>query len=286
MQVVKGGIDTVEVEFIGKYKKEELKEIRVVLDDKTTYTDDSNTRVVVRPNNELSDLSQVLECIKWVAEKLECKEWRVVRVDMSTDFKDKFEDNLNLSRLLLGCLSIVKRIGIKEIFNTKKGIEEQGNLKIRTKRLEITIYNCNDKNRIANMRIEFKSKDIRNELDDKEKIENEIKGILEDLKGLDRLVEKVEEVYIERLAYLYHETIGKKYRTFSEFVAFADGQGYIMTSNILKGLMAKAGLKIGYKKFVENFRKTRTETLNFVTKNELKKFIKDIEKNLKLTLKN
>lgn len=286
MQVVKGGIDTVEVEFIGKYKKEELKEIRVVLDDKTTYTDDSNTRVVVRPNNELSDLSQVLECIKWVAEKLECKEWRVVRVDMSTDFKDKFEDNLNLSRLLLGCLSIVKRIGIKEIFNTKKGIEEQGNLKIRTKRLEITIYNCNDKNRIANMRIEFKSKDIRNELDDKEKIENEIKGILEDLKGLDRLVEKVEEVYIERLAYLYHETIGKKYRTFSEFVAFADGQGYIMTSNILKGLMAKVGIKQSSNTFAKNFRRLRTETLNFVSKYELKKFVKDIEKNLKLTLKN
>ncbi|MGL4901826.1 MAG: hypothetical protein ACRC3I_01950 [Cetobacterium sp.] len=285
MEVIKGGIDTIEVEFIGNYK-EELKEMRVVLDDKTTYTDDNNTRVVIRPNNELSELSQALECVKWVAEKLECKEWRIVRVDMSTDFRDKFEDNLNLSRLLLGCLAIVKKIRIEDVFNTKKGIEEQGNLKIKTKRLEITIYNCNDKNRIANMRIEFKSKDIRNGFEDKEKIENEIKGILEDLKGLDKLVEKVEEVYIERLAYLHHNTIGKKYRTFSEFVAFADSQGYIMTSDILKGLMAKAGLKIGYKKFVENFRKTRTETLNFVTKNELKKFIKDIEKNLKLTLKN
>lgn len=285
MEVIKGGIDTIEVEFIGNYK-EELKEIRVVLDDKTTYTDDNNTRVVIRPNNELSELSQALECIEWVAEKLECKEWRIVRVDMSTDFRDKFEDNLNLSRLLLGCLAIVKKIRIEDVFNTKKGIEEQGNLKIKTKRLEITIYNCNDKNRIANMRIEFKSKDIRNDFNDREKIENEIKGILEDLKGVDKLVEKVEEVYIERLAYLHHNTIGKKYRTFSEFVAFADSQGYIMTSDILKGLMAKVGIKQSSNTFAKNFRRLRTETLNFVSKKEMKKFVKDIEKNLKLTLKN
>ena len=228
MEIVKGGIDTVQVEFVGKFE-EELKGIKVILNDKTTYTADNDTRVAIRPNNELSELGRVLECVKFVAKKLGRKEWRIVRVDMSVDFKDRFEDNLNLSRLFLGCVAITKKIKIDDILNTKKGIEKQGNLKIMTKRLEITIYNCNDKNRIANMRIEFKSKDIRNDFNDKKKIENEVKSILEDLKGLDRMVEKVEETNIEELANLYHKTIKKKYRTFSEFVEFADSQGYIIT---------------------------------------------------------
>ena len=282
-----GGIDSFELELDRKYTEKELEQIEVIMLDKTTYnTTEDKTRVAIRPNRELSNVSQVMECIVYVAGRLGCKEWSITRIDISTDFKNKLEDNLNLGRLFISCLAITKRINLDDVFNTKKGIESQGNLKIKTRRLEVTLYNCTDKNRIANLRIEFRTKDIRNSLEDKKKIENEIKGILSDLKNLDSLVEKVEEYNIQELTNLYNKTIGKKYRTFSEFVAFADSQGYIMTSDILKGLITKVGLTIGYKKFVENFRKTRRETLNFATKTDLKKLTKEIEKALKLSLKN
>lgn len=286
LDVVKGGIDTIEVELNGKYV-EELKGIRTILHDKTSRNVvEDKTRVAIKPNKELSSVSQAVECIAYTMDRIGCSGWKITRVDMSIDFRNKLENNLNLGRLFLGCLAIVKKINLDDLFNTKKGIEEQGNLKIETKRFEITIYNCEDKNRMANMRVEFKSKDIRNQMKDKEKIINEVKGVLEDLKELDKLVEKVEEYNIQKLTNLYNKTIGKKYRTFSEFVAFADSQGYVMTSDILKGLMYAIGIKQNSNTFSKNFRRLRTDTLNFVSKKDLKKFLKDLEKNLKIALKN
>lgn len=280
---LKGGIDTIQIELCG-YFKDELKDIKSILDDKTLYTENNNTRIVMRANNELSTVDEVVACLELLMQKIECKEWKVVRVDMSIDYLEKLEDNLNLSRLFLECLAIKRRKEKAEIFNTKKGIEKQGNLKISSKRTETTIYNCTDKSRLANMRVENKVKDIRNELKDREVIQAEVKKFLEEIQGLELLVEKVEDKYIDGLANLYYETIEKKYRTFSEFVAFADGQGYILTTNVLKGLMKKVGLKTSYKNFVDVFKRNRKETLNFVSKTEMKSFVSGMKRELKKSI--
>lgn len=283
MILYKVGFDTIQMEIKGLH--EVKTDNRMVLSDKTTYTGKGNTRLVLRGLNGLSSVKEILgyiqELEEIIGEKVE-----VVRVDIGADSKEYLKDNVNLARLFLECLNIARRKDNGDIFKTIKGIEKEGNIKLSNGRTETTFYSCIDKNRQANTRLENRTKDIRSQQANREVLENEIKKYIQELKGLELLVEKVEHKYIEELTKLYNETIEKKYRTFSEFVAFADSQGYMMTSDILKGLIIKVGLTIGYKKFVENFRKTRKETLNFTTKTELKKFVKDLEKNLKVALKN
>lgn len=283
MKIDKVGIDTVQIEIKGLH--EVKADNRTILNDKTTYTAKGNTRLVVRGLNGLSSIKEMLRYIQELEEGLE-QEVEVVRVDIGADSQEYLKNNVNLARLFLECLNIVRRKDNGDIFKTIKGIEKEGNIKLSSGRIETTFYSCIDKNRQANTRLENRVKDIRNQYSNEEILRNEIGKYIQELKGLELLVEKVEDKYIHELTNLYHETIEKKYRTFSEFVAFADNQGYIMTSNILKELMVKVGIKQNSNTFAKNFRRLRTNTLNFVSKNEMKKFIKDLEKNLKIALKN
>lgn len=276
------GIDTIQIEVVGIH---EIKtDNKIVLGDKTTYTSKGNTRLVVRGFG-LSSVKGMLSLIEELKEMLG-QGVEIVRVDIGADSKEFLKDNINLARLFLECLSIVRKKESVDIFKTIKGIEKEGNIKLSNGRTETTFYSCIDKRRESNTRLENRTKDIRSKSSNKEIIENEFNKYIQEIKGLELLVEKVENKYIEELANLHNETIGKKYRTFSEFVAFADSQGYIMTSDILKGLMLKVGMKQSSNTFAKNFRRLRTNTLNFVSKNELKKFVKDLEKNLKIALKN
>lgn len=283
MKIDKVGIDTVQVEIKGLHDVKA--DNRTILNDKTTYTSKGNTRLVLRGLHGLSTIKEMLECTYELEENLK-ESVEVVRVDIGADSKQYLRNNVNLARLFLECLNIVRRKDNGDIFKTIKGIEKEGNIKLSSGRIETTFYSSIDKNREYNTRLENRNKDIRSQQANKEILENEIKKYIQEIKGLELLVEKVEDKYIHELTNLYHETINKKYRTFSEFIAFTDSQGYIMTSNILKELMVKVGIKQNSNTFAKNFRRLRTNTLNFVSKNEMKKFIKDLEKNLKIALKN
>ncbi len=281
-----GGIDTVEGRTEGSLPKGTNNPM--ILLSKTTELK-NETVMVLRPSNlksgkELSTLNETVLAIEELEENTG-KEIKLTRVDLSGDSLGKMIDNKNLIRMFLECLSF-RRGYCGEIFRTTKGIEKDGNLKIRTGRKKTTFYDCLDKDRRANLRAENQITDIRSDKSNREILENEFKKYLQELKGLEVLIEKVEYKYIDELTGLYNKTIGKKYRTFSEFIAFVDSQGYVMTSHILKGLMKKVGIKTSYKNFTDSFKRTRKETLNFTTKTELKKMIKDLEKKLKIALKN
>ncbi|MBC2849848.1 MAG: hypothetical protein RR523_13255 [Cetobacterium sp.] len=283
MTISRVGIDTIQIEINGLH---EIKpNNRMILSDKTTYTGKGNTRLVLRGVNGLSSVNVILEHIQELEEVLGIKV-EIVRVDIAADSKQYLKHNINLARLFLECLSIVRRNDNGNIFKTIMGIEKYGNIKLSSGRIETTFYNRSDKNGTDNTRLENRAKDIRRQQANKKILETEIEKYIQEIKGLELLVEKVEHKYIQELANLYYQTINKKYRTFTEFIAFADSQGYIMTSNILKGLMAEVGIKQSSNTFAKNFRRLRVNTLNFGSKNELKKFLKDLEKKLKIALKN
>lgn len=281
-----GGIDTVEGRTEGSLPKG-INNPMILLSKTTELKNE--TVMVLRPSNlkngkELSTLNETVLAIAELEENTG-KEIKLTRVDLSGDSLGKMIDNKNLIRMFLECLSF-RRGYCGEIFRTTKGIEKDGNLKIRTGRKKTTFYDCLDKDRRANLRAENQITDIRSDKSNREILENEFKKYLQELKGLELLIEKVEYKYIDELTDLHHKTIGKKYRTFSEFVAFVDSQGYVMTSHILRGLMKRVGIKTSYKNFTDSFKRTRKETLNFTTKTELKKMIKNLEKKLKIALKN
>lgn len=97
--------------------------------------------------------------------------------------------------------------------------------------------------------------------------------------------EQVEREYIEQLTLKFKDIKGNNFINFSEFIAWADYEGYILTSNILKGLLKSCGLKVRATEFQRDFKKNRKETLKFTTEKELKDTVKMIEKELKKCIK-
>ena len=114
---------------------------------------------------------------------------KFVMVDLAYDSLDKMEDNKQLYRAFLCCLSIIRDKEI-EVYNTDKFIKK-GNMKIQKNNYATTIYNCEDKlNRVANTRVENRSLYIRDNKEDKEKVLKEIERYDQELK---EIIQRLEE---------------------------------------------------------------------------------------------
>jgi hypothetical protein len=280
--IINVGIDTIRLEIEGIHEVE--LDNRLVLKDKTIFTSKGNTRITIRnPNGLLSDIEEMLFFIKEL-EHFTDAEVKIVRVDIAADSNDHLKDNSNLIRLLLECIN-VSNDRTCEIFRTVKGINKDCNIKLSDRRTEITCYNRTDKKGSGKSRLEKRNKDIKSKLEHREVLENEIKNYIKELKNLVLFIEKVEDKYVKELTEKFNEEKNVIHGTFSGFVESMNKDGFLMTANILKGLMKKIGIKQNSNTFAKNFRRTRTNALNFVSKNELKKLTKELEKNLKLTLK-
>ncbi|MGL5126470.1 MAG: hypothetical protein ACRC6U_10920 [Fusobacteriaceae bacterium] len=285
MELQKVGIDTIDLMYEGLIDVDKLKN-KAVMKEKSIEVN-GNTKIVFKPSKIFSNgihLSNALE-VKGAIAMLEMEIGvlgRITRVDISADTIEHLYDNKALSRLFLSCLAFKRRKKENiDIFRTIKNVEEEGNIKIRSKRVETTIYNCEHKLRIANTRIENRVKDIRNEFTYEEVIKSEIEYFIEELQDIEEFVEKIEDDMVIKLEAIFRNKSKKNFGTFTEFVVWGYESGYIPTVGTLKKLMKSVGLKIGYKKFVENFRKNRTESLKFVSKKD----IKELNKKLRIGLK-
>lgn len=288
MNIIGAGIDTVLVEVWGLVDYEKIENPALI---KKYCREKRETTILCIKLCTLIQNGKVLltvgESRKALTGFLDGMKWNVKRIDISIDSKEQMGENKNLLRAFIECLSFVRGKELPKVYETTVSIARKGNLKISGRRVDTTIYSCKDKNREANSRLENQVKDIRTLKKENFKIiEDVFKDYIQELYGMENLMEKVEVRMVEELYKIYCKTIGKNFITFSEFIAWADYEGYIITSGVLKGLMLEVGLSIGYKKFVENFRNTRIESLNFTNKTELKNFIKAVRKNLKIALKN
>lgn len=194
------------------------------------------------------------------------------RIDFAVDLKEDFENNKKLFRLLLECLNLKRNSG--GMFETKKPILENrntGNFKIMSKRNQTTIYNSSDKKRISETRYENRILDIQTAEEIKKRILYELKKHIKELEKLEDLVPVVESCYINYLLNEYNKGIKNSFRTFTEFIAWADYEGLILTENILKELMKNIDIKIRFKIFCNKFRLLRPNTLKFTNKTEIKK---------------
>ncbi|MEG2347884.1 MAG: hypothetical protein RSB50_09410 [Cetobacterium sp.] len=281
------GVDTIQLEMKGVVDTDKIND-NSILKNKTRFTKDNNTKIgyIVGLENGKRRLSTIQETIEFIKEKR--KRGEVVglcRLDVAVDFMETLEEKRNLFRMLLECLAKEKKI-VKDVFATVKGIAIKGNLKISNNRLEYTIYNHEDKTeRKGCSRLEVHNNDLRVKDITKKVIEEKTLGFITDLKECVKYMEQIEENYINGLEQKYQETKGN-FRTFSEFVAWADYEGYIMTSEILKGLIKRVGIKSTYNSFRDMFKRNRKETLKFTSRKELETTIKNIEKELKKCVKN
>ena len=287
MKIVDSGVDSIQLEMKGIIDTDKIEDDSL-LKNKTRFTKDSNTKLgyIVGLKNGKRRLSSIKETFDFIAKKRESGEINSLdRLDITIDFMEKLREKQNLFRMLLECIAKEKKMS-KEVFATVKGIAVKGNLKISNNRLEYTIYNHEDKTeRQGYSRFEVHNNDMRVKEITKKVLEEKVLGFITDLKECVKYIGKIEEEYINGLEQKYQET-KNNFRTFSEFVAWADYEGYILTSEILKGLMKKVGIKSSYNSFRDMFKRNRKETLKFTSKKELETTIKNIEKELKKCVKN
>lgn len=288
----KGGIDTIGILFNTDIEINDIKGLAGILDKYTTITRKNEIIIVIKPSQsinggiELTDFKETLAFIEEIKIKLGLSNGMLKRIDFAVDLKEKFESNKKLFRLLLECLNLKRNSG--GMYETKKPILENrniGNFKIMAKRSQTTIYNSSDKNRISETRYENRILDIQTAEEIKKRMLYELKKHIKELEKLEDLVPVVERCYINYLLNEYNKGIKNSFRTFNEFIAWADYEGLILTENILKGLMKNINIKIRFKIFCNKFRLLRPNTLRFTNKTEIKKILIKLKRALKNLIK-
>ena len=284
----KGGVDTIGILFNTDIEINDIKGLNGILDKYTTITGKNEIIIVIKPSQsinggvELTDVKETLAFIEEIKIQLGLSNGSLKRIDFSVDLKEDFESNKKLFRLLLECLNLKRNSG--GMYETKKPVLENrstGNFKIMSKRNQTTIYNSSDKNRISETRYENRILDIQTAEEIKKRMLYELKKHIKELEKLEDLVPVVESYYISYLLSEYNKGIKSNFRTFTEFIAWADYEGLILTENILKGLIKQANKRYTFQNFTRDFRKLRPHTLKFTSKTENKKMLVKLKKALK-----
>lgn len=288
----KGGVDTIGILFNTDIEIDNIKGLNGVLDKYTAITGKNEIIIVIKPSRsinggvELTDVKETLAFIEEIKIQFGLNNGILKRIDFAVDLKEEFESNKKLFRLLLECLNLKRNSG--GMYETKKPVLENrstGNFKIMSKRNQTTIYNSSDKNRISETRYENRILDIQTAEEIKKRMLYELKKHIKELEKLEDLVPVVENYYINYLLGEYNKGINKNFRTFTEFIAWADYEGLILTENILKELMKNIDIKIRFKIFCNKFRLLRPNTLRFTNKTEIKKTLINLKKALKNLIK-
>lgn len=289
-EVIKGGFDTVGILY-SNLENEKILEDKMILNKHISYTKNGDVSLVFKPSMHidngysLSSLKSTIDEIQLFEETHSLTRLNLKRVDFAIDLKETINENLKLYLLIMECLN-VERKG-NGVYQTKRPItydNKQGNYKISSNRCETTIYNCIDKNRIANTRIEQRIKDIRTKDPLKTRMVKEVKKFIIELSTLEKFISIVEDKYIKFLVLEYRKMKGVSFRTFTEFVSWADKENLILTERILKELLNLSGITTRFKKFTYEFRKNRSKSLQFTNKTQMNKLLKEVKSQLKKML--
>lgn len=284
----KGGVDTVGLTCKTDMNVEDIKILNGVIEKYTYLIGVEEVLITIKASNilnggvELTNIDETMEIIDNMALILNIDFDTLSRVDFSVDLLGTVKENKKKFILFLECLDL-RRNGVG-MYETKKPVRQNkktGNLKISTNRVQTTIYDCMDKPRLANTRIENRIVNIRAKEIIKKRIQLEMKKYIKELHKLEELVPIVEDFYINYLINEYKKTIKKEFGTFTEFVAWADKEQLILTERVLKELLKASGITTRLKIFLNSFRNLRPETLKFTNKSELKSLILLVKKELK-----
>lgn len=284
----KGGVDTVGLTCKTDVHVEDIKVLNGVLEKYTYLIGVEEVLITIKASNilnggvELTTLDETMEIIEDIALNLNIDFDTLSRVDFSVDLLETVKDNKKKFILFLECLDFRRKgMGMYETKKPVKDNKKTGNLKISTNRVQTTIYDCMDKPRLANTRIENRIVNIRAKEIIKKRIQFELKKYIKELHKLEELVSLVEDSYINFLIEQYKITKGRHFNTFTGFIEWADFENLVLTERILKEVLKASGLKISFKEFVRKFRKVRPNTLNYTSKTEVKNLVLLIKKELK-----
>ena len=297
---ISSGIDTIELvtssietEKAKKIYVDEFKKHKIVSFDKLKYMTGGKIKFPIKPSrisdNDLSTKAEIEEAITSLISEIGDTLW-TNRIDITVDFIGRnIEEMKKIVAVYLETLSLVR--GGEMMFQTLKEVTRTGNMKIRKNRRSTTVYNCEDKDRETDVRLEQKFSDLgRAEEDFDTKLKKVILSVLEELEGVESKFEEMEELYIGKLSKVYDKEISEGLIiTFSDFVLKYNSM--ILTRGILEGLYNNSNLKGSFKEWLKKYRKSKTATgvprkLELLKKSDLKKFVKLLKKEYKSIFKN
>mgnify|MGYP006339483945 FL=1 len=282
-------IDTIRVDYEKDITKEILKKYSNFISKSSNLIDKKKCLVLKKNRNSTSSLQEMIGVKKNLDIGMQ-EEGKIMRVDLAFDSLEKLEENRKLFRAFLYCLSIV-RYKETDLFETNS-IHSPKNLKISKNNYSTTIYDCQDKvNRLANTRIENRALYIRDNLEDKEKIEKEILRYNQELKEiLYRLDEEISlfdiiDKFLIPKHIDFYKNSDTKFLNISEFIAYLDRLGFILTKKSLEKILKEINHKCDIDNFIREFRRKRgVNSLKFITKGQLKELIKAILQENKKTV--
>lgn len=283
------GIDTIGVAVDTEISLDEILCMDGVVEKHTKILKDNRKYIALKPSevfekgqylSSMDEVEQIIESVKAILQVDICA---IMRIDFAIDMLNKIKASEKLYSLYLELLAVERKQEM--MYKTIKQVCKTGNLKIRSGRTMTTIYDCSDKNRRANTRIENKNLDLESSYGDKDfskKLELVVKKHLKELNKLEELMYQVEERYVNILKRQYDEEInGGLICSFTDFVVKYEKN--ILTSEILKQLHEYSGLKGTSKNWLSTYRKTRS--LELITKKEIREFVGGMKKQYKEILK-
>lgn len=283
------GIDTIGVAVETDISLDEILCMDGVVEIHTKTLKDGRKYIALKPS-EVFDKGQYLssrdeteQIIEYVKTSLGVEQGAIMRIDYSIDTLGKIDDKEKLYTLYLELLAVERKHEM--MYKTIKEVCKTGNLKIRSGRTMTTIYDCTDKNRRANTRIENKYLDLESSYGDKDfskKLELVVKKHLKELNKLEELIYQVEERYVRALKKQYDKEIKDGViKSFTDFVVKYEKR--ILTREILNQMHEYAGMNGTAKNWLSTYRKTRK--LELITKKDVQEFIGGIKKQYKEILK-
>lgn len=286
----------VETEEGKKIYMDEMKKHRMVMIDKIKFIEGGKIKFPIKPSrdskNDLSTKTEVADAIKFLESKIG-EEFGVDRIDITTDFVgNNIKEMQKIISVFLETLSLV-RDG-EMMFKTIKDVTKIGNMKIRKDRRSTTVYSCEDRARLTDVRLEQRFTNLgRTEEEFSIKLGKVISSILKELEDVESKFEEVEEKYIEILSELYDEEISEG--IVITFTGFVENHNYnILTRGILEGLYKHTKLKGNFKEWLKKYKRESKSTvtnyngrrkLELMKKSDLKKFVKELKKEYKDILK-
>lgn len=284
-------IDTIEKEYSTEnIDIEKLIKEPMVLG-KTVKINNGFVKLGLRPSKEVNrgvsliPSRESLERIKNMETRNNLDCGKVTQLHYAIDVDGNLNDDYKKFKLFLECLLASrkwKRNG-KEVFRTFKNDDEIGNMKIKNSYRSTTVYDCTDKRKIG-IRFEDRENIRTIKIGTLQAVNEGVERLLGELEKIESFIEIVEAEKIKNILKEYVKNKGS-YSSFREFVSNQEEKGAILTRNILVGVFKGAGMKVSVTDFIKNFKRTRPNKLNFVSKTEIKKLGDSIKKEIKKDMK-
>lgn len=266
------GIDTIQKEYLkgmdlkkyGSYVNSEYS----ILSDKLNLTHDGGMKIAFKPSHyytwnkgrQLTNIQNSLDAIRGIESRVELEDCKknICRLDIAFDSYKKYEDFRNVILILMECLA--RGLGAKTgIYNTreKKDIKD---IKFRVKNIEISCYDCTDKPRDANIRLEIRFLNIKKS---KRADGNIVRSKLKEISNL--LTKSLK--HFSEVEERYFTYVINKYKEQDFYTFFIENKELILTSRISQVIFDSLATQKSHKRFLEIVR-SKTD-LEFITKTDL-----------------